>query len=380
MKALLVTQDFPPTPGGESTWYAAICAELPPDGVLVLAPRVPGDRAVDAALPYRVIRRWTPAWPYPLCRLLQIALFSAYAAKIVRRERVATVHVAHLYLGPVGAVLRRLCGTPYVLYLHGGEMAPFMRWRVVRGAVRAIIAGASRVVVNSAFTRRHYAALGVEHPRTEILTIGVDTERFRPDLDARGVRARHGLDGARVILTVGRLVERKGHDMVIRALARVRDAVGPVRYVIVGTGPEQARLASLARECGCAGDVVFVGRVADSELPQYYAACDVFVMPSRALPQRDGVEGFGIVFLEAGACGKPVVGGRSGGIADAVLDGQTGVLVDPTSVDDVAAALTRILLDRAENERLGRAGRSRAEQLELAWRETLRTTWAAAGS
>jgi phosphatidylinositol alpha-1,6-mannosyltransferase len=375
VNALLVTNDFPPAPGGESTWYAAICAALPPSAVTVLAPRMPGDRAVDAALPYRVIRRWAPAWPYPLSRFVQIALFTAHAGALARRQRASAVHVAHLYLGPVGFALWRLRRTPYVLYLHGGEMAPFMRFRTIRAAVSAIIAGAQQVVMNSTFTRRHYAAFGIEHPHTEILTIGVDTVRFRPDVDASVVRRRLGLDGARVILTVGRLVERKGHDTVIRALPRVRDAVGPVRYVIAGAGPEASRLTALARESGCEADVVFAGRVPEEELPAYYAACDVFIMPSRELPQRDGVEGFGIVFLEAGACGRPVIGGRSGGIADAVLDGTTGRLVDPLSVSEVADALIRMLQDPDEAERLGRAGRARAEALEAAWRSRLASMW-----
>jgi len=378
VKALLVTNDFPPTPGGESTWYAAICAALPPTSVCVLAPRMPGDRAVDAALPYRVVRRWAPTWPYPLARFAQIALFTAHAAGLVRRNRVRSVHVAHLYLGPVGLALRRLCRTPYVLYLHGGEMAPFMRWRAVRAAVSAIVANAQQVVMNSTFTRRHYAALGVEHPQTEILTIGVDTARFRPDVDATAVRRRHGLDGTRVILTVGRLVERKGQDTVIRALPRVREAVGRVRYVIAGTGPEASRLAALAKDVGCGADVVLAGRVPDGELPAYYAACDVFIMPSRELPQRDGVEGFGIVFLEAGASGRPVIGGRSGGIADAVLDGTTGRLVDPLSTDEVAEALIGLLLNPSEAERLGREGRARAEHLETAWRSRLAAMWTGA--
>jgi len=183
------------------------------------------------------------------------------------------------------------------------------------------------------------------------------------------------LNGARLILTVGRLVERKGHDVVIRALPGIRRAVGPVRYLIAGAGPEEARLRTLAREVGCADDVVFAGHVDDRDLPLFYAACDVFVMPSRALEQRDGIEGFGIVFLEAGACGKPVVGGRSGGIADAVLDGITGVLVDPRSVDEVTGALTRLLQDRGEAARMGGEGRRRAEALQTAWHRTLEATW-----
>ena len=375
MKALLLTNDFPPMPGGEATWYARICATVPHDSVVVLAPRFPGDRAFDASQPYRIVRRRVSVRPHPLARLSQLAILGAHAAALVRRERITAVHVAHLYLGPVALVLRRALGVPYVVYLHGGEMAPYMRWRAIRRIAGNVIRGADRVVVNSDFTRRHYAALGVSHPRIEVLMPGVDTDRFQPDLDVRAVRARYGLNGARLILTVGRLVERKGHDVVIRALPGIRRAVGPVRYLIAGAGPEEARLRTLAREVGCADDVVFAGHVDDRDLPLFYAACDVFVMPSRALEQRDGIEGFGIVFLEAGACGKPVVGGRSGGIADAVLDGITGVLVDPRSVDEVTGALTRLLQDRGEAARMGGEGRRRAEALQTAWHRTLEATW-----
>jgi len=376
VKALLLTNDFPPMPGGEATWYARICATVPGGDVIVLAPHVAGDDAFDAGQPYRIIRRHAPVRPHPVARLTQLVILGVHAARLVRRERVTAIHVAHLYLGPIALVLRRLLGVPYVVYLHGGEMAPYMRWPLVRRAAGAVIHGADRVVVNSDFTRRHYAALGMSHPRHDVLTPGVDTGRFRPDADVRSVRSRYGLDGARVILTVGRLIERKGHDVVITALPAIRRSIGNVRYVIAGTGPEEARLRALVREVGCENDVVFAGHVADGDLPQLYAACDVFVMPSRALDQRDGVEGFGIVFLEAGACGRPVVAGRSGGVTEAVLDGVTGIVVAPESVQEVAHAVARLLRDRSEAIRMGAEGRRRAEMLEVAWHRVLRGIWA----
>ena len=179
-----------------------------------------------------------------------------------------------------------------------------------------------------------------------------------------------------MILTVGRLVERKGHDMVIRALPGIERAVGPVRYVVAGAGPEEPRLRALAREVGCASDVRFIGPVSGEDLAALYSACDVFVMPSRALAQRDGVEGFGIVFLEAGACAKPVVGGRSGGITDAVLDGVTGMLVDPADGAELQAVLIRLLDDPVEAQRLGARGRQRVEALAQSWEPTVRQIFA----
>lgn len=374
-RGLFITNDFPPMTGGEATWYAQICALLPPEQVIVLAPRMPGDRSFDTRRRYRIIRRYVPVSPHPLARLCQLVLLFVHAAGLVRRERIDVVHIGHLYLGPVALALQRLAGVPYVLYLHGGEVAPYLRFRLVRWTARAIVQGARLVVANSVDTRRRYEATGVSHPNVRIVPPIADIGRFRPDHPASWVRRRYRVDGAKVLLTVGRLVGRKGHDAVIRALSRVQQAAGPVRYLIAGSGPEEPRLRALARSLGVADAVIFAGRVPDEDLPHFYAACDVFVMPSRELPERDGVEGFGIVFLEAGAAGKPVIGGRSGGIADAVLDGTTGLLVDPRSEDELATALISLLRDAAEAARLGQEGRSRAVQLTAAAGAALRQAW-----
>lgn len=375
MRALLITNDFPPMTGGEATWYSRVCAAVTPDKIVVLAPSLPGANAFDQHQAYRIVRRWAPVTRNPLGRLIQIVLFFLHGAGLVRRERVAAVHIGHLYLGLVGLGIKAATGTPYVLYLHGGEMAPYLRLPAIRRIVCAIVGHAAMVVVNSAYTQHQYESLGLSLSQVVTLTMGVDTRRFRPDVDGAEVRARYGLDGAKVILTVGRLVERKGHDMVIRALPRLQEAVGPVRYLIVGAGPEIDRLRTLARDLGCAATVVFTGRVREDELPQFYCASDIFAMPNRNVARRDGVEGFGIVFLEAGATGRPVIGGRAGGVADAVVDGTTGILVDAENERDVAAALTRLLRDPDECMRLGRAGRQRAEQLESAWALEVARLW-----
>lgn len=375
MKVLLVTNDFPPMTGGEATWYGRLCESLSADQVAVLAPRVAGDRVCDARVPYEVWRVRAPLSPGPLARVVQIILLGLAAGRLLKRERIAAVHLGHLYLGPIGVALNRLFHVPYVLYLHGGEMAPYMRHGLIRRIVARIVRAAQLIVVNSDYTRQGYEAMGIALPSTAILTFGVDVHRFRPDLDTRGVRARYGLDGARVLLTVGRLVERKGHDVVIRALTRVREAVGPVRYLIAGSGPEEARLRALARDQGCEREVVFAGRVPDEDLPGLYASCDVFVMPSRALPQRDGVEGFGIVFLEAGSAGKAAVGGRSGGIAEAVIDGETGCLVDPEDPAALASVLISLLQDPGRAREIGARARQRVEQLAAAYDARVTQIW-----
>jgi phosphatidyl-myo-inositol dimannoside synthase len=374
-RVLLVTNDFPPMGGGEATCYARICASVPADRIVVLAPRLPRDRLFDRIQPYRIIRRSVPTSPHPAPRVAQIMLLLWHALGILNREAIDIVHVGHLYLGPVGLALRRWRGIPYVLYLHGGEMAAYLRVRPIRAAARAIVRGAATVVVNSAYTRDLYAALGIVPARIETLTISPGTGQFSVDQDICRIRNKYGLGNDRVILTVGRLIARKGHDMVIGVLDSVRRDVGPVRYLIVGQGPEEERLRALAREAGCNDAVQFVGYAPSEDLPALYAACDVFAMPSRALSSRDGVEGFGIVYLEAAAAGKPVVGGRSGGIPEVVLDGVTGRLVDPNNSDELAEALIALLHDRSEAKRLGANGRRHAEAIEAAWAATLWRLW-----
>ncbi len=375
MRVLFITNDFPPMSGGEATCYERLCETVPADQIGVLAPRIPGHETFDARQPYRVFRRRVPMGTHPIVRLIQMALLLAHAVTLVARERIVEVHIGHLYLGSLGLVLRYCRGTPYVLYLHGGEMAPYLRFSSIRALFRKVVRNARAVVVNSAYTLSQYEAMGMRNDCMEILVRAVGIERFRPDLDAALLRGKHGLNGCKVILTVGRLVERKGHDMVIRALPAVRGAVGSVRYLIVGSGPEEPRLRALACDVGCQDDVVFAGHVSDEDLPTFYACCDVFVMPSRALPGRDGIEGFGAVFLEAAACGKPVIAGRSGGIADAVVEGATGILVQPTDVKQLASVLTNLLLNPDEATRLGRNGRQRAEAVEAAWTATVMHIW-----
>ncbi|MDR5708507.1 MAG: glycosyltransferase family 4 protein [Armatimonadota bacterium] len=374
-RGLLLTNDFPPMVGGEARMYARICRSIPPDRVLVLAPHLPDDVLFDLHEHYPIVRVRVPTSPHPAARAVQITRMLLAARRLVRSNDIHVLHIGHLYLGPVGLALRRWNRIPYVLYLHGGEMAPYMRSRVVRKLVQRVVEEASLVVANSRFTLAHYEAMGMRPRRAEVLPPVADTRRFRPDLDPNPARERYGLGNCGVVLTVGRLVQRKGHDLVLRALAALGEEAGPVRYVIAGSGPEERRLRDLAEALGVRDRVVFAGYVPDEELPGLYAACDVFVMPSRALEVRDGIEGFGTVFLEAGACGKPVVGGRSGGATEAVEDGVTGLLVDPHDPGALAEALRRLLRDPELRRRMGETGRARAKRLEAAWGETVRRLW-----
>jgi phosphatidylinositol alpha-1,6-mannosyltransferase len=273
------------------------------------------------------------------------------------RDRVDVLHAGQLF--PVGLavyVVHRLTGVPYVTYVHGEELTTLGRRPVAGWAIRKVLARAGAVFVNSRFTWGQVRGFGVPETRIRLARPGVDLVRFRPT-DAAWLRARYGAGDNRVVLTVGRLIPRKGQDTVIRILPEVARHV-PVVYWVAGEGTqaEQRRLEAIAEEHGVRDRVRFLGAVADSELPALYSACDVFAMLNRKTPDGD-VEGFGMVFLEAGACGRPVVGGASGGAVEAVRHGVTGYLVPEGDGAAAVRALVSLLRDPESRERMGEAGR-----------------------
>ena len=200
--------------------------------------------------------------------------------------------------------------------------------------------------------------------KMQLIYPAVDPERFKP-LDAAMVRS-----GRRVILSVSRLVERKGQDQVIRALPSVLVKVPQAEYWIVGEGPMRPSLERLAQELGLEEKVQFLGVLNSEQLVPMYNQCDVFAMPSKECQDSGHVEGFGIVFLEANACGKPVIGGRSGGMPEAIEEGKSGLLVDPENSRELADALTRLLTDSTLAAELGAYGRQRV-LTQLNWHSTL---------
>jgi phosphatidylinositol alpha-1,6-mannosyltransferase len=197
------------------------------------------------------------------------------------------------------------------------------------------------------------------------LAPGVDTETFRPDVDGTPVRERYGLVDRPVVVCVSRLVERKGQDMLIRSLPLVQRRVPDAALLIVGDGPQRRTLGSLAASLGVERDVVFAGGHPWAELPPFFAAGDVFCMPTRTRKAGFEVEALGIVYLEAAATGLPVVVGSSGGAPDTVRDGETGYVVDGRSPEAVGARVSELLLDRELAARMGAAGRSWVED---SWR------------
>ena len=266
--------------------------------------------------------------------LARVRFALAFAGMLLAR-RPDLVVVGHVDLAPLAWLARIACGVPYVVWAHGAEV-----WELRRKLRVASLAGADRVVAVSRDTAARLAGIAPEVAERTVIIPPAVRSRFRPASGA-AVRRRLGLeDDAQVLLTVARLrdAERyKGCDDVLRALPQVLARAPRTRYVIAGEGDDLPRLRALAGRLGVRDAVVFAGAAPDRDLPAYYNACDLFVMPSRG-------EGFGIVFIEALACGKPVIAGDAGGSGDAVLDGGLGRMVSPGQPDRLA----RVVLDHLE--------------------------------
>jgi phosphatidylinositol alpha-1,6-mannosyltransferase len=265
-----------------------------------------------------------------------------------------TLHTNY-WLAPVA----RARHIPVVFYIHGEEACGIRRSRLNGDGPKTALLQANSCIAVSRFTRNALLGLGVADSRVHVITNGVDIRRFRPGPKDPGLIAHYGLAGKRVLMTLARLDERKGHDRVIQALPAILRAQPDTVYVIVGTGEMKERLVKLAREMNISDHVVFTGQIADQAVAEHYRMCDVFIMPNRTLEDGD-TEGFGLVFLEAGACARPVIGGNAGGVADAIDHQKTGLLVDGNSVDQIACAAATLIGDCDLCRKMGEAGLQKA--------------------
>ncbi len=351
-----MTNDFPPRLGGINYLVDQIMRRFPAGEVTIFSSTYPGAAEFDATYPHEVIRLPTTMMlPTPGVR-------RRVHAELRARKPDAVLFGAIWPLGHMGPPIRRKLGIPYAGLSHGLELTAAR----VPGLLADIGRQAMFVTAGSIWTRERLQRAFHRVGDMPIIASGIDTHLFTPDVSDGAIRQRHALGDAPVICCVSRLVARKGQDMLIRALPTVARAVPGVRLLIVGIGPHERALRSLADRSRVSDRVLFAGAAKYSELPAYFRAGDVFAMPCRARWFGLDVEALGAVFLQAAAVGRPLIAGRSGGAPEAVRDGTTGLVVDPNSVDDIARALIALLSDPSRAARMGAAG-ARWMHTEWTW-------------
>jgi len=360
---LLLTPDFPPAGGGISNYLFNIYSSFDLSQITLIAPWMRGSEEFDSAQLYKA-NRFPQHKRIPGLRGVSYFIQTYQRAKeIIRREPSLTVHCGHIHAAFVAQYLKRQFGTPYLVWTHALEIMDRLLVKIIRSS----LGEADLVLTNSDYTRSYIESLGVSPCKIVKIRPSTDPKRFMPTLDARDFASSIGVLGRPVLLTVGNLNSKyryKGQDMVIRSLPKVLKEVPDLLYVIAGEGSDTKYLQKLAEGYGVKDCVKLIGRVSDADLPFLYNCCDAFIMCSREKKGFRGTlaEGFGIVFLEASATAKLVIGGLSGGVPDAVIDGVTGILVDPTDPDAIAKAIVRVFTDRGLAQKLGCNGRRWVEE------------------
>jgi len=361
VNVLVLTADYPPIQGGISAVALQVSRELTRMGhtVTVVAPFFAGCNELDAAEPFAVVRFHGYG-------------FGWFRALFMLRRSLPLIRKADLVLGinaSHGGVIARLAriayGTPYLTFAYAYEFLRFSRWSPWAALLRWVYTGARKVVAISTFTRDNLIRFGVCADNVAMVLPGAPTPALLSDKELQLVQRMYALDTRPVILAVGRFIPRKGHLTLVRALPAVLERFPGAVLVLVGEGPSLPGVVRESQRLGIREHVVFPGHVSEHDVAGLYQLCDLFALPTGS-DRKGQVEGFGLVFCEAQAYGKPVIAGRSGGVVDAVIDGETGIIVEPEDPDGLAAAMIRILTDEALAERLGAAGRKRVEE-ELNW-------------
>jgi phosphatidylinositol alpha-1,6-mannosyltransferase len=371
LNSLVLAQDFPPTPGGVAVYVENLYKNWK-GRTVILAPDSSDSSQVEFP-PHIEIKRLSinlkrgGLRPY-LKR--QIQLYKA-STEVIKKEKIQYVHCTHIASGLTALLLKKIHSIPYVLYTYGSEITGqpgFIRSTLSK----LILKNAMHIATMSEFTKKAIMDYGIPAEKMRFL-VGVEVDRFSRKGNKQTTKEKYNINGEPILLTVARLVEHKGIDTVIKALPEIIKIYPKLLYLVIGEGPYRRNLEKLCSELKVEKYVQFVGNIPhhklQSESEAFYTMCDLFIMVSRNL---DGIEaeGFGIAFLEAGLSRKACIGGNSGGIADAVIDGLTGKLVDPNDPNDVATTAIFLLKNRNITKQLGENGFKRASRF-FDWRNNI---------
>ena len=361
-KTLLVTIDFPPMIGGVANYWANLCKNLSAKDLVVLASKDNNSSNFDIHQEYLIYRKNLIAkskWLWPKW----LPLFW-YTWKIIKKEKIKKVIVAHvLPTGSVLYILKKIFKIPYIVSFHGLDLANTQVEAKKRTMLKLICRNADGLIANSNYTKNLLHKLTQKKYPVEIIYPCPNfTYQEISEQSLSSFKSKHGLENKKVLLTVGRLVKRKGHDFVLKSLPQVIKSVPNIIYLIVGSGPELENLKKLVQILDLNNIVRFCSDVQDAEIPLYFSSADLFVMPSRQLADGD-VEGFGIVYLEANSYALPVIAGRSGGAIEAVENEVNGLLVGPENEQEIAESIIELFQNSQKAKKFGFQGSERVKKM-----------------
>jgi phosphatidylinositol alpha-1,6-mannosyltransferase len=353
-KVLLVTNDLGPRAGGIETFVLGLIEGLPKDSLIIYTSSQKGDKAFDAQLLEKfgaVVIRDRAKMLLPTPRITRKAV------KILKQQQIKNVWFgAAAPLALMAGKLRSAGASNIVALTHGHEVW-WAKIPILKSLLKKIIKDVDHLGYLGDFTKGEIAKISNQPQKFLQIAPGIDTEHFAPRKARVDLIEKYRLDGRRVIVSVGRLVHRKGQDELVKAMPKILEQFPDAILLFVGEGPIKQMLFNSAKQLGVLPKVVFAGRVSHHDLPDYICLGEIFAMPVRSRFSGLEVEGLGIVYLEASACGLPVIVGNSGGAVDAVLDKKTGLLVDGTKSDQIAQSICELLANPERAKQMGQAGR-----------------------
>lgn len=353
MKILFFTLEYPPFYGGVANYYGNIVKYWPePGDIFVLSNN--GGELISEKLPFF---KWLPSFLHLWCA--------------IKKEKIEHILVGHILpLGTAAYLISRILPIKYSVILHGMDLTFAVKTKKKRWLTKKILKNARNIFCGNSYTAEMAKKAVGEKGGRKVVVVNPGVEiNQESEIGNRELRKKYNLENKIVLLSVGRLVKRKGFDMVIEALPQILKQISNIAYVIAGSGEEINNFKFKIENLKLNDKIILITDADDREKNAWYNACDIFIMPAREI---DGdFEGFGIVYLEANLAGKPVIAGNSGGVRDAVIDGLNGLMVDPESVQDISQAIIKLAKDENLRKKLGKQGRERAVK-EFNWEKQTR--------
>lgn len=363
-RTLIITLEYPPQIGGIATYISGYSKHLGGDA-FIWAPKnkeAKEEQNVFRGEPYFLL-----FWPRWFKLFFQIR-------KIVKQENIEIIHVHHvLPVGYVARLIQKLYKTPYLVFLHGTDVQMAVRTKRKKKLYLKILKKAEKVIVNSEYLKSQVIKDAQKLENKIVIVNPCPSDKFlqMPNADLEKLRTELALGGKKVVLTVSRIAEGKGHSLFLQDLPEIIKEVPNVIWLVAGSGEKSEVFWQIVCEKNLQNFVRFLGNVPNGELQKYYNLADIFLLLTHKDKERDLQEGFGLVFLEAGATGLPSVAGISGGVEEAVLNNQTGFVVDAYDDISVKSAVVKLLQDETLAKTFGKNAKNRVEQ-EFTWPKQLK--------
>ena len=356
MKAMLISEIFPPTHGGSGRWFWELYSRLPRDEYVLAVGTSQGYQDFDKTHDLTIERLDLSSASWGIKSLSGIKFYwrtFKELRRLIKTHQIKQLHCGRcLPEGFMAYILNRVYGLPYKCFIHGEDVETAALSRELSWIIRQVFHRADALICNSQNTANLLLnKWGTSKDKTIVLHPGVDTTRFIPAERSIDVRNQLGWQDRPVILTVGRLQERKGHDVLIEAMVEIKKTIPDILYSIIGNGERKELLLAKVKKLGLEENVQFFNEISDEQMIQAYQQCDLFVLPNRQV--GNDIEGFGMVLVEAQACGKPVIAGDSGGTAETMAIDKTGFIIDCTTPKPIIEKCRLLLSDKAQLQQLG---------------------------